>query len=122
MRRTNRRRIAALGTAILALAGGLAVWGLGTRSVPVRASDETRHSATTDSRTPATAPAQNYGPDVVMLRELADKFEPVPFNHRVHARMADMWDGCLTCHHRPPHPKAEGEGPRAEGQGPKAGS
>ncbi|MGA2496717.1 MAG: cytochrome c3 family protein [Tepidisphaeraceae bacterium] len=50
---------------------------------------------------PATQPA-NMGPDVVILRELAALYEPVPFDHKSHAKMAEMWDGCVTCHHRTP--------------------
>ncbi|MFI5380412.1 MAG: cytochrome c3 family protein [Tepidisphaerales bacterium] len=50
---------------------------------------------------PATQPA-NLGPDVVVLRELAALYEPVPFDHKGHAKMAEMWDGCVTCHHRTP--------------------
>jgi hypothetical protein len=26
----------------------------------------------------------------------------VPFDHKTHAKMAAMWDGCTTCHHRSP--------------------
>ncbi|MAE61680.1 MAG: hypothetical protein CMJ49_10040 [Planctomycetaceae bacterium] len=46
----------------------------------------------------------DMGPDVVILRELQDIYEPVPFDHKSHAQMAQMWYGCVTCHHRPPHP------------------
>lgn len=42
------------------------------------------------------------GPDVVILRELEEAYEPVPFDHLTHAKMAQMWNGCVTCHHRPP--------------------
>jgi hypothetical protein len=55
--------------------------------------------ATTMSTSPATRP---LGPDVVLMRELVDEYEPVPFDHRTHATMAQMWDGCTTCHHRTP--------------------
>jgi hypothetical protein len=50
---------------------------------------------------PATQEA-NLGPDVVVLRELVNLYQPVPFDHKTHAQMAEMWDGCTTCHHRPP--------------------
>jgi hypothetical protein len=44
----------------------------------------------------------DLGPDVVMLKELVNLYEPVPFDHKSHAGMAQMWEGCMTCHHRPP--------------------
>jgi hypothetical protein len=47
--------------------------------------------------TPPTPP-----PDVVMLDELVNVYEPVPFDHKSHAAMAEMWQGCETCHHRTP--------------------
>ncbi len=53
---------------------------------------------------PADGQRKDLGPDVVILRELRNQYETVPFEHRVHARMAEMWDGCVTCHHRPPQP------------------
>jgi hypothetical protein len=45
-----------------------------------------------------------HGPDVVILRELVALYQPVPFDHKTHAQMAEMWDGCVTCHHRTPEP------------------
>ncbi|CAN5528613.1 hypothetical protein BH10PLA1_BH10PLA1_16830 [soil metagenome] len=42
------------------------------------------------------------GPKVVMLNALEDQYEPVPFAHARHAEMAQMWDGCVTCHHIAP--------------------
>lgn len=53
---------------------------------------------------------EDYGPDVVVLDELVDQYDPVPFNHRGHAKMAEMWEGCVTCHHHTPQEEA----PRAE--------
>ncbi len=51
----------------------------------------------------AGAPAtRSYGPDVVILKDLVDQYEAVPFDHKSHAQMADMWDGCVTCHHLAP--------------------
>jgi len=44
------------------------------------------------------------GPEVVVLGELVNLYYPVPFDHRAHAQMAEMWDGCVTCHHRTPEP------------------
>ena len=51
---------------------------------------------------PAAIQATDLGPDQVLLGQLADQYEPVPFDHKTHAKMAQMWDGCVTCHHRPP--------------------
>ena len=53
------------------------------------------------STVPTTRP-ENLGPDVVILKELVNEYEPVPFDHRGHAAMSQMWNGCTTCHHRPP--------------------
>lgn len=49
------------------------------------------------SLAPSPAP-----PDVVMLDELADLYQPVPFDHRGHAEMAEMSSGCVVCHHHTP--------------------
>ncbi|MCC7292163.1 MAG: cytochrome c3 family protein [Phycisphaerales bacterium] len=38
-------------------------------------------------------------PDIVMLADLQDLYEPVPFDHKVHAEMAEMSSGCAACHH-----------------------
>ncbi len=38
-------------------------------------------------------------PDIVMLADLEDLYEPVPFDHKVHAEMAEMSSGCAACHH-----------------------
>ncbi len=48
--------------------------------------------------------SKDMGPDTVTLKELVDVYDPVPFNHKTHAMMAEMWDGCVTCHHRSPEP------------------
>lgn len=55
---------------------------------------------------PATAitTQPDLGPDTVVLQELVKLYEPVPFDHRGHAEMAEMWRGCETCHHRHPMP------------------
>ncbi|MCB9867612.1 MAG: cytochrome c3 family protein [Phycisphaerales bacterium] len=42
------------------------------------------------------------GPDIVILDQLVDLYLPVPFDHRGHARMAEMTRGCATCHHYTP--------------------
>jgi predicted CXXCH cytochrome family protein len=51
-----------------------------------------------------TARAQDnpWGPDVVILDDLQKLYQPVPFSHKEHAQMAEMWNGCQTCHHRTP--------------------
>ena len=41
-------------------------------------------------------------PDVVMLKELADKYGPVKFSHKTHADMAQMSGSCWSCHHNNP--------------------
>lgn len=53
----------------------------------------------------AAAPAsQRAPPETVVLDELVAQYDPVPFDHKTHASMAQMWDGCTTCHHRKPQP------------------
>ena len=62
------------------------------------------------STSPAGRPASRgvvsttryLGPDVVVMKELQSLYQPVPFDHKTHAQMAEMWDGCITCHHRAP--------------------
>lgn len=41
-------------------------------------------------------------PDVISLGALADKYEPVRFDHKLHAEMAEMGNRCTTCHHYSP--------------------
>ncbi len=41
-------------------------------------------------------------PDTIMLSEIADQFQPVRFNHKLHAEMAEMGQDCATCHHYSP--------------------
>jgi len=43
--------------------------------------------------------SQKTGPVVVMLDELEDLYQPVPFDHRGHAHMSEMTNGCMVCHH-----------------------
>ncbi|MCK4341021.1 MAG: cytochrome c3 family protein [Phycisphaerae bacterium] len=51
----------------------------------------------------AAAYAHDYqGPDIVILNELEDAYLPVPFDHKGHAEMAEMAEGCVTCHHYTP--------------------
>ncbi len=41
-------------------------------------------------------------PDSMLLDALVDQYGPVHFNHRIHARMSEMYQGCPTCHHFSP--------------------
>jgi hypothetical protein len=50
----------------------------------------------------ATTQEDSHGPDLVVLKELTNLYQPVPFDHKTHAQMGEMWDGCTTCHHRTP--------------------
>jgi hypothetical protein len=39
------------------------------------------------------------GPKIVIIDQLANLYEPVPFSHELHAQMSDMIGGCGNCHH-----------------------
>lgn len=39
------------------------------------------------------------GPSIVIIDELANLYDPVPFAHELHATMSDMVGGCENCHH-----------------------
>ncbi|MBD3288692.1 hypothetical protein GF337_07820 [candidate division KSB1 bacterium] len=41
-------------------------------------------------------------PDYIILDELEDLYEPVRFSHKIHADMAYMLGGCVSCHHFTP--------------------
>lgn len=41
-------------------------------------------------------------PDEILLDKIADLYGPVHFNHKRHARMAEMGSNCQTCHHFSP--------------------
>jgi predicted CXXCH cytochrome family protein len=41
-------------------------------------------------------------PDLFVIKQLKDQYEPVQFNHRLHADMAQMGNSCQTCHHYSP--------------------
>lgn len=43
-----------------------------------------------------------HGPDTVLLGQLEKDYLPVPFDHKGHARMGEMAEGCATCHHNTP--------------------
>lgn len=53
------------------------------------------------SRT-AIAHSPEEGPEVAILNQLEDLFEPVVFAHKLHAQMAQMTQGCEVCHHYSP--------------------
>ncbi len=46
--------------------------------------------------------AQKLGPEIVILDKLKGVYLPVPFDHKGHAKMAQMTKGCATCHHYTP--------------------
>jgi hypothetical protein len=50
--------------------------------------------------------SRKRGPDVVILDELENLYLPVPFDHRGHADMAAMTEGCAVCHHYTPEGSA----------------
>ena len=66
---------------------------------------------------PATTIPANI-PDVVSLDQLQkagqNLYAAVPFEHRQHAQMAQMWSGCTTCHHHTPQPEKEATAPAAD--------
>lgn len=39
------------------------------------------------------------GPEIVIMDQLAELYEPVFFTHKLHAVMSDMSGGCELCHH-----------------------
>ena len=41
-------------------------------------------------------------PDNFMIGEIADLYQPVKFNHKLHAEMAEMGSECAICHHYSP--------------------
>lgn len=41
-------------------------------------------------------------PTLIVLNKIEDVYAAVPYDHRGHARMAAMGDGCATCHHHSP--------------------
>lgn len=107
-------RIATFLGLTLLLAGFVAV--AGTMDVPQRPAARSplpavRPKTTVASRpsVPAQAAPTSVPPDVVMLADLEDLYEPVPFDHQGHVRMADMSAGCTYCHHH----TAEGTRPAA---------
>jgi hypothetical protein len=41
-------------------------------------------------------------PEELVLDKISDLYQPVQFNHKLHAEMAVMGKGCVTCHHYSP--------------------
>ncbi|RKZ00107.1 MAG: hypothetical protein DRQ13_01075 [Ignavibacteriae bacterium] len=46
-----------------------------------------------------TYPSPESSPNVIVIKELEDRYEPVVFSHRLHAQMSKISGGCETCHH-----------------------
>ncbi|MCY2924355.1 MAG: cytochrome c3 family protein, partial [Planctomycetota bacterium] len=67
-----------------------------------------RPAATGPGGAAKDAPVE-LGPAIVVLGALEKDFDAVPFDHLAHAKMAQMGDGCVSCHHKPPHPDAAGQ-------------
>lgn len=44
----------------------------------------------------------NESPEFVVLKELEKLYDPVVFAHKLHADMAEMSGGCVSCHHFTP--------------------
>lgn len=42
------------------------------------------------------------GPSIIVLGQPGNMYEPVTFDHRSHAGMGSMGDGCSSCHHYTP--------------------
>lgn len=51
------------------------------------------------SGTRSAVPRGERGPDVVVIDSMADLYAGVTFDHRLHEDMAEMGDGCASCHH-----------------------
>lgn len=49
-----------------------------------------------------SAHSSKEGPGVVVLRGNDNLYQPVRFNHKLHAEMVGMGEGCTTCHHYSP--------------------
>jgi hypothetical protein len=39
------------------------------------------------------------GPEIVILDQIVDRYNPVVFSHKLHAEMSEMTGGCSSCHH-----------------------
>ncbi len=54
---------------------------------------------------PSEAHSAAEGPGVAVIDELSDLYSPVQFNHKLHAEMVGMGEGCSICHHYSPSGK-----------------
>lgn len=65
----------------------------------------------TRDRAGNSRPTAPHGPDTIVLGQLENDYLPVPFDHKGHAMMGEMAEGCATCHHNTPRgtrpPKCE---------------
>lgn len=50
----------------------------------------------------ASAHSTDEGPRTIVLGQPGNLYEPVIFDHRSHAEMGSMGDGCVSCHHYTP--------------------
>lgn len=41
----------------------------------------------------------NQAPEIIKIDDIADKYLPVSFSHKIHAQMSEMGGGCGSCHH-----------------------
>ncbi len=48
---------------------------------------------------PQVVESKDLGPDTVILDELENLYVPVRFDHKMHAKMSGISDGCVQCHH-----------------------
>lgn len=55
-----------------------------------------------DLRGAGSAHTPAEGPKVAILDQLVDFYQPVRFNHKLHAEMVGMGEGCAQCHHYSP--------------------
>jgi predicted CXXCH cytochrome family protein len=73
-------------------------------------------AASVIAQTTGATADDGLGPQTIMLDDLVDLYEPVPFSHAAHAEMAQMWGGCQTCHHRTPNVEAKSGLPATNGE------
>lgn len=46
--------------------------------------------------------SSDQGPEFIVLDKLEKLYDPVLFSHKIHAEMANMSGGCVSCHHFTP--------------------
>lgn len=86
----NRNHVATIAQALM-LAG---------LAVPVHAQSRSAPAPAAEHAAPSTA--GTLPPDVILLADLQKLYQPVPFDHAAHVRMAAMSTGCTACHHHTP--------------------